>query len=87
MEVSKAISIERAPLGLYRPRQIDLGTNVDKKKVLLFYKQGCSDLFEHLTIPSGVCSPPIPHAPGYYRKKFYRGSPKWVQVPTTVFWI
>ena len=47
-------------------------------EIFLFFfdKREYLDCFEYLTIPSSVCSPPIPHTPGYYRKESYRSGLK-----------
>ena len=42
----------------------------------IFDKRECLDHFEYLTIPLGICSPPVPHTLSYYKEKFHRGSPK-----------
>ena len=34
-----------------------------------FNKQEYLDLFEYLTNPLGMCNPPIPYIPGYYKKE------------------
>ena len=45
----------------------------------LFYfldKQRFPNLFHYLTIPSDLCSPPVPHALGYYGEKSHGGGSK-----------
>ena len=39
-------------------------------------KQEYVDLFEYLTNPLGMCSPPIPYILGYYRKESHWSGPK-----------
>ena len=43
-------------------------------------KQEYPDLFEYLTIPSSMCSPPIPHILGYYMEKFHKSGPKMLAI-------
>ena len=58
---------------------------VDKRNrhlVFFFFsnKQEYPDLFEYLTIPSSMCSPPIPHILGYYMEKFHKSGPKMLAI-------
>ena len=42
----------------------------------LFNKQQYLDLFEYLTNPLGMCSPPIPYISSYYKKESHGNGPK-----------